>query len=129
MKLNTKQRSTDSTKQNSTNADYLFSRINCIALWPDAPDFKTNLSHPLTGSRLVFVIIIINVWVRLVPECVLRFVHIVDACTFWRHRRVVNNCRTFRWLTCLRIHSWFFKLLTTTLDRRMVRLVDLPALG
>ena len=57
----TKQRCVDSTKQNSTNADYLFSRINCIALWPDTPDYRTNLSDLLTGSRLVFVIIAINV--------------------------------------------------------------------
>ena len=66
---------------------------------------------------------------RLVPQWVLRFVHIVDAWTFWRHQRVVTNCRMCRWLTCLRIHSCFFKLLTTSLDRRMVRLVDLRALG
>ena len=32
----------------------------------------------------------IGVW--LVPQCVLRFVHIVDAHTFWRHQRVVTNC-------------------------------------
>ena len=31
--------------------------------------------------------------VRLVPQCVLKFVHIVDARTFWSDQRVVTNCR------------------------------------
>ena len=48
---NTKQRSVDSTKQNSTNADYLLSRINCIVLWPDAPNYKTNFQSDMLDNK------------------------------------------------------------------------------
>ena len=56
----------------------------------------------------------------LVPQCVLRFVHIIDARTFWRHQRVVTNCRCF---IDSRSSVWFLmrQLVTTCWWRQNVR--------
>ena len=53
--------------------------------------FKRTIPLPVEVIRPI--LILLNYRLRLVPQCVLRLVHIADARTFCRHERVVTNSR------------------------------------